>query len=258
MRILQTVAVAFSMFSRIPVPAVPWERENLRYSLCAFPLVGMVIGLVCWGWDAFCGILSAPSVLRAAGLCAIPVLLTGGIHLDGFCDTWDARSSHGDMERKQEILEDHHIGAFAVIHLCLYFLAVFALWAALPAFPPVIVLLSFCLSRCLSGLAVASFPLAKDTGLAHTFATAADKRRVTAVLAVLSVSIALAMGVIGDGLTGWLASAAGLIAFLYYRRMALREFGGVSGDLAGWFLQTAELWMLAGLELAALLGGILP
>ena len=29
----------------------------------------------------------------------------------------------------------------------------------------------------------------------------------------------------------------------------VKDFGGLSGDLAGWFLQTAELWMLAALTL---------
>ena len=38
-----------------------------------------------------------------------------------------------------------------------------------------------------------------------------------------------------------------LAVFRYYGRMAERSFGGVSGDLAGWFLQTAELGMLAAL-----------
>ena len=42
-------------------------------------------------------------------------------------------------------------------------------------------------------------------------------------------------------------AAAALLVFLWYRPMAVRQFGGLSGDLAGWFLQTAELWMLAAL-----------
>ena len=28
--------------------------------------------------------------------------------------------------------------------------------------------------------------------------------------------------------------------FFWYRRMSMKEFGGITGDLAGWFLQTAE------------------
>lgn len=34
-----------------------------------------------------------------------------------------------------------------------------------------------------------------------------------------------------------------------YRKMAQKQFGWLSGDLAGWFLQTAELWMLEALVL---------
>lgn len=44
-------------------------------------------------------------------------------------------------------------------------------------------------------------------------------------------------------------TAAALGVFLYYRRMAQEQFNGLSGDLAGWFLQTAELWMLGTMVL---------
>ena len=45
------------------------------------------------------------------------------------------------------------------------------------------------------------------------------------------------------------AVLAALLVFLYYLRMCVKDFRGLSGDLAGWFLQTAELWMLAALTL---------
>ena len=257
MRPLRAAAAAFSMFSRIPMPAIPWDRETLRYVLCAFPLVGAAVGLACWGWWAVCGLFSVPPLLRAGGLCALPVLLTGGIHLDGFCDTWDALSSHAPPERKQEILKDPDIGAFAAIRLCLYFVLTFALWAVLPAFSPWVILPGFCLSRALSGLAVAVFPLARDTGLAHTFAEAADRKRTARFLGLLSAGLILVMSLAEPGAWGCLPAAASLLVFAYYRRMAEREFGGLSGDLAGWFLQTAELWILAALEAGALLGGML-
>ena len=50
MIVLQTVAVAFSMFSALPMPQIEWNDKNMRWSLCAFPLVGVLIGLGCWGW----------------------------------------------------------------------------------------------------------------------------------------------------------------------------------------------------------------
>ena len=42
---------------------------------------------------------------------------------------------------------------------------------------------------------------------------------------------------------------AAALVLLRYRRLCTRDFGGLSGDLAGWFLQTAEFWMLFALVL---------
>lgn len=235
------------MFSAFPIPKVEWNRENLRWLLCAFPLVGAAVGLLCWGWAAVAEFLCLPALLRGAGLTLLPVLTTGGVHLDGYADTWDALASCAPPEKKREILADPRLGAFAAIHLCGWFLADFALWAALPRYEAVPVLLLFCLSRSLSGLAVAFFPLAKDTGLAHTFAQAADRRTARRFLTGLSALLC-----VGLCLCGWRGAAmagAALGIFVYYRRMAQTQFGGLSGDLAGWFLQTAELWMLGALVL---------
>lgn len=246
MTILQTFVVAFAMFSAVPMPVIAWNEKNMRYAMCAFPVIGAVIGAVCWGWSLLCGFLGFPELLRGAGLCLIPVLLTGGIHLDGFADTSDALASHAEPEKKQQILKDPHLGAFAAIRLCAYFVAYWALWSALPQYNGSAVLLSFCLSRALSGLAVASFPLAKNTGLAYAFATVADRGKVRVILSVLAVALCAALCFCG----GAAMAAAAVLVFLYYRRMARVQFGGLSGDLAGWFVQTAELWMLAALCLS--------
>lgn len=250
---LQTVVVAFSMFSALPMPRIDWNEKNMRYALCALPLVGLAIAAVCWVWALVCDGLGLPALLRGAGLCLAPVALTGGIHLDGFADTCDALASHAEPARKQEILKDPHLGAFAAIRLCSYFIASYALWAALPGYNAGAVACLFCLPRALGGLAVASFPLARDTGLAHTFATAADRRRVRLVLGAVAACLCGLACLCGAPLM----ALAALAVFFYYRRMARVQFGGLSGDLAGWFVQTAELWMLAALVLAEYGGALL-
>ena len=63
MIVLQTIAVAFAMFSAIPVPQFDWNEKNMRYALCAFPLVGVVCGAL---W-CVCGVLPLPAAARAAG-----------------------------------------------------------------------------------------------------------------------------------------------------------------------------------------------
>ena len=184
----------------------------------------------------------------------MPVLVTGGIHLDGFADTCDALSSYGDAEKKLEILKDPHCGAFAVIRLCTYFILYFALCASVKFTVRfgVIWILALTLERAFSGLAVASFPMAKNTGLAHTFSEAADRITVCRVLIIYTVVLGAAMLVLG----GWAAVLAALLVFWRYYAVSKKQFGGITGDLAGWFLQRAELAMLAALAVCQW-GGIL-
>ncbi len=253
----QTIAVAFAMFSAIPCPQPVWTEKNMRYTLCAFPLIGAVCGLLWWGWVALMGYVGGSALLRAGGLCAIPVLVTGGIHLDGYADTSDALASNGSPEKKREILKDPRCGAFAVIRLCTWFAVYFSLCASVRWDDRALwcMGLAFVLERCLSGFANAAFPLAKNTGLAHAFAAAADKRKVRGALAAASVLLAAGLVAVGGWAGGAMVLAAGWLLWRYYR-VALKQFGGTTGDLAGWFLQRAELWMLGALAAAQLLEGM--
>lgn len=256
MILIETILVAFAMFSALPVPQPVWNERNMRYTMCAFPLIGLVCGGAWWAWYEVCIRLALPALLRGAGLCLLPVLLTGGIHLDGYADTWDALASHASPEKKQEILKDPRCGAFAVIRLCAYFTAYFALCASAELSGRALgcMTLAFVLERALSGLAIARFPLAKNTGLAHTFATAADRKTVGRIL--LAVCALTGGGLIAlGGLAGGTMLAAALWTFRRYDVTARRQFGGISGDLAGWFLQRAELGMLAALVFTHLIIG---
>ncbi len=239
--VLQTIAVAFAMFSAVPVPQFGWNEKNMRYALCAFPLVGLLCGVL---W-CVCGVLPLPAPARAAGFCLVPVWVTGGIHLDGYADTCDALASYGDREKKLEILKDPHCGAFAVIRLCSYFAAYLCLAACVQFTPRVGALVDAgtgfgagVLRPCGGGLSHG-----KNTGLAHTFASAADRTAVRNVLTVLAVLLCGALLALGGGAL----AAVAILLFLWYHHVAVQQLGGITGDLAGWFLQKTELWMLAAL-----------
>ena len=122
MHLIRALCIAFSTYSRIPVPQVVWTDENRRYALCFFPLIGAVVGAVLWLWLGVSERLGAGAFLRGAVAAAVPLLLTGGIHMDGFMDTQDALSSWQPPERRLEILKDSHTGAFAVMGCGVYLL----------------------------------------------------------------------------------------------------------------------------------------
>ena len=166
-------------------------------------------------------------------------------------DTIDAISSYGDREKKLQILKDPHTGAFAVIGLCVYFVAVLALWSEAESYMLPIAACMYPLSRALSGISVVSFHPAKNSGLLRTFQDGAQKKRVRIVLiiwACICGGIMLYLGWQQGG--AFVAGAAAVIAaallvFAYYHRMSRKKFGGTTGDLAGYFLQMCELAMLA-------------
>ena len=114
--------------------------------------------------------------------------------------------------------------------------------------------LGFVLSRSLSGLSVVSFRCARNTGLAVAFAEPAQKKTVQAVMAVHIAAVAVLMCLISVPLAA-AALAAAACVFGYYRYMSYTHFGGITGDLAGFFLQVCELGMaLAVVAVGLVLG----
>lgn len=102
--------VAFSTYSAILMPQVQWSQRNMRYAMCFFPLIGLIIGALLLGWAQLRNLVGIGPLLFGAVATVLPLLVTGGIHLDGFCDTCDALGSHQPREKKLEILKDSHAG----------------------------------------------------------------------------------------------------------------------------------------------------
>ena len=49
MRLLNSLAIAISMYSKIPVPTVDWNEKNIKYAMCFFPVVGVITGILQFG-----------------------------------------------------------------------------------------------------------------------------------------------------------------------------------------------------------------
>ncbi len=237
--------IAFSMYSRIPVPQPDWEHSSMDYVMCYFPFVGTVLGALAWLCFESGRFLGLSPLLLGAVLTALPLWVSGGIHMDGYMDTRDALASCGDKEKKLAILKDSHTGAFAVMGCALYLILSFGAWCALEPGPGLsCVCLGYMVSRTLSGLSVLCFPKAKKSGsYVAMFARRASKRRAVLFLALLLVlegGLLLWLG----GWRGGLSAAAAAAVFGWYYHMSRKQFGGITGDLAGYFVQLCELVIL--------------
>lgn len=169
--------------------------------------------------------------------------------MDGFMDTCDARASYGDREKKLGILKDTHTGAFAVIFGGLYLILYAAACTELDEGSALLTAIGFILSRALSGLSTATFPEARKHGMLADFMKDARKKTVAVCMLVIFFLTAF-LELLFGGICGGVVVITTVLIFLWYRHMAVQEFGGVTGDLAGFFLQICEL----GILLAAVIG----
>ena len=245
MRQVNSFLIAFSMYSRIPVPQPDWERSSMDYVMCYFPFVGTVLGALAWLCFQGGRLLGLSPLLLGAVLTALPLWISGGIHMDGYMDTRDALASCGDKEKKLAILKDSHTGAFAVMGCGLYLLLSFGAWCSVkPGHGLLCVCLGYTVSRTLSGLSVLCFPKAKKSGSYVTmFAKRASKGRAVLFLALLLVLEGVLLLWLG-GWRGGLSAAAAAAVFGWYYYMSRKQFGGITGDLAGYFVQLCELAVL--------------
>lgn len=254
---IRSLLSAFLMYSRIPAPRVEWREENRRYSLGFFPLVGAVIGGLTLLWRMLCDKLGIGQALFAAGAVLLPIAVTGGIHLDGFCDFTDARSSYADKQKRLDIMADPHIGSFAAIHLCLYLIVQTALWAQIQdIMSTAVVACGYVLSRSLSGLSALTFKAAKDGGSLQSFVRPSHKG-VNIVMTALFLTASAVGMILLMPIVGIAAVIVSLLVFEYYRHTAYRTLGGITGDLCGWFLQLCEIWLLAAVVFGLYIMGVL-
>jgi len=245
--------LAFGMFSRIPVGKPEWSESAQKYILLFFPLVGVVIGALEFCWLLLSSKLVLPALIKALGMTLIPAAVSGGIHLDGLADTSDALASNSSPERRREILKDPHTGAFGVIGVAVWFLCYYSFAASFPVYYssgfPVLFGAGFVFSRILSATLSLSLNSGTD-GYVRAFRSTKGSAVIT-VLIICQAAIAAAVIALWEPISHTrayhLPAALIIIQYIllaYLCIMAKQKFGGMSGDLAGWFLCVSEvLWL---------------
>ena len=223
-----------------------WTAEDFGRSTRFFPLVGLVLG-ICYALAAWILIsVLGMRALTAALLLTLPLLLTGGLHADGFMDTADGVFSGRERERKLEIMKDSRVGSFGVVAFVLPMFLQFAL--LLDMSPPLLVSVFFVMpiiGRMAMVLAVSCFPYARADGMGKTFADMADRR--TVAIAAVTTSVL----VIPIGLLATLALVIGIVFSLLFCRWMTAILGGVTGDVYGAATVLTETIVLVVFSLAS-------
>lgn len=242
---LKSFCTAMSTYSVVPMPQLGWDERSLAYSFCFLPVVGVVIGLLEWAWLRLCWYVGFNLIFKSAVCVLIPLLITGGIHMDGFCDTMDALCAHKNRERSLEIMKDSHSGAFAIIFSGAYLVYDFGLMSEIVGSAAVFCTV-FVLSRAISVLSVTGKKNARGSGMLAQFSAPLHVRTVRVWAWCWIACCALLMDSC-DLYAGTGALIASIVAWHIYHFVAFKRFGGITGDTSGFFVQILEIAMFTGM-----------
>jgi adenosylcobinamide-GDP ribazoletransferase len=236
---LKAVVAAFAFLTRIPVWSGPLRDEDLGRSVAFFPLVGLVLGLALAGAGAVAGSQLSP-VVGAVLLAALLAALTGGLHLDGFADVFDALGGgRGDRARMLELMRDSRIGAHGAAALVLLLAAKIAALTQVIEHQDLLTLLAFpTIGRWVVTPLIVFFPYARAEGLGRAFRGEAGR---------VQVGIASAIAVVVVAALGWrfaLPALGGVVVVLLFGLWLRRRLGGLTGDVYGAAIELGEVTTL--------------
>jgi adenosylcobinamide-GDP ribazoletransferase len=236
---MKAVVAAFAFLTRIPVWRGPLRDVDLGRSVSFFPLVGLVLGFALTGLAAALTSSLSPWLV-AVLLAALLAMLTGGLHLDGFADVFDALGGgRGDRARMLEIMRDSRIGAHGAAALNLLLITKVGGLAQAAERHDLLALLAFpTIGRWLASLLVVLFPYARPDGVGRAFSGEAGRLQGGIATAIAAVTIA----VLGPSLI-LPALGAGVVVFAFAFWLH-RRLGGMTGDVYGASIELGEAAML--------------
>ncbi|MBC9245905.1 adenosylcobinamide-GDP ribazoletransferase [Paracoccus sp. 11-3] len=234
---VQQLVLALVFLTRLPLGRfLPARMLPLSQSLWAFPLAGLLVGLIAalplWALGS--------SLLSAVLSVTLAVWFTGALHEDALADFADAAGGK-DRHDRLRIMRDSAIGSYGVMALIL---CTAMRIAAIAQLTPLAVIAAAIAGRTAVVIAMAILPPARSDGLGKS-AGRAD----AANIAIASLIGGLTMLFLGG--PGIAAAIAGLIALGLVIRKAKQWLGGQTGDVLGTASIITETAVLAVLSIFA-------
>ncbi len=274
MKYIRGFLMAWGNFSAIPCPYHKWHEDSRKAMLCMLPVVGMMLAvIVCAAWWVM-DLIGVPAILTGAVLTALYFIANGFIHLDGFMDCSDAvLSRRPELEERQRILKASDVGAFAVISVILmsiiFAASMITLAEEFSLEKAAVLLVTMAISRGMAADHVGRKPAMKTSQYADLGAeigeglSPEDKKKLNArEQGILNLAIVIPILVLprivshgDDPVAFWILFAVTafitLIAAALAGKYAIKQLGGMNGDIAGYMVVMSETIGLLSLAVLA-------
>ncbi len=219
--------------------------EQMSRAMAWFPLVGALVGAAGAGAILWASNLWPQQAAALLGL-GLMVLMTGGIHLDGFVDTVDGLAAWKGRDETLRIMQDSRIGTAGAAGV---FLILGLKWTLLSAIPLHAILGAGATAGALSRLALVlsaqAFPYVQGKSGLGRLVT--DRRSPGSVAAAFVIALLITLTCQGLFPGIFALSAAVALAWVA-NTLIVRRLGGITGDTlgaVGELVETGVLLLLA-------------
>lgn len=233
--------LALQFLTIIPIGTKKAVDKN-RLSLCTvyFPIIGLVLGLILAGVNSLLALIPLEEFLTNVILLTLLIILTGGLHLDGLADTFDALSSRKNKSQMLEIMRDSSIGTMGVLSLICTILVKLSLLFPLGPEVKKASLISMCLlGRYALVFSMFIFSYAREEGKAKVFMEGMNLK-----IFSLATVISLLCSIILLRLAGLIIFIMVVIFTFLMGRFIANKIGGMTGDTLGAINELTEVFVL--------------
>ncbi|MDO4542563.1 MAG: adenosylcobinamide-GDP ribazoletransferase, partial [Bacillota bacterium] len=222
--------VAVSFLTTLPLKYKgEWDEKTFSRASIFYPLVGLIVGLISGAVIYVLSITEYWHIAAFAGL-VTSIILSGGLHLDGFMDMCDGLLASRGPERALEIMKDSRVGSFSVIGMIILLLSKFLLYDALVVsgnyFFAIVAALTF--SRFILICCLLLYPCARETGLGVTV-----KKYVSKKALIFGTVLMVLLMVISRDIAIVTAFVLALALILAITQSISKFLGGITGDVMG-------------------------
>ncbi|MEW6171180.1 MAG: adenosylcobinamide-GDP ribazoletransferase, partial [Candidatus Omnitrophota bacterium] len=167
---MKSFLAALQFLTIIPIKIKNIEGNHLSRSLIYFPAVGLILGLILLGINKLLLFLNFAEFSLSIILVVSLIILTGGIHLDGLSDTFDALLSRKNKEEMLKIMRDSHVGVMGTLSIIsVLLLKISFLYSIGISLKPISLILMCLLSKWGMVFSMYLFPYAREEGKAKVF-----------------------------------------------------------------------------------------
>ncbi len=247
---MRGLVTALRTLTLLPVPGR--DAERFSRALYWFPVVGLLLGAIQAG-TGYLIMLSGWKEVAGAAVLLVGVVVTRGIHADGFADTADGFFGGRDVERRLRIMKDPAVGSFGAMALILLFLFKWAVLVKLLSLGLYTWIVSgVMLARFVQVLLASALPYARRrSGTASGFVEGAG---VSHIIVAFSISL-VALLIVSNGMLSFAGAAmvTAIFGACLTGFVSLKKINGVTGDVLGASSEVTEVLVWSAGAFLALL-----